>query len=97
MPGLALADVFVRIWAQLQAGNRDAALKLFSELTPYLQFSLQTFEQFHHAEKGLLVRRGVIKNAIVRPVTVELDSDAKVYLDLLTKRLLSTIKGIEYK
>ena len=95
MPGLALADVFVRIWAQLQAGQRDAALKLFSELTPYLQFSLQTFEQFHHAEKGLLVRRGVLKNAIVRPVTVELDTDAKTYLDLLTKHLLGTIKACE--
>jgi len=92
MPGLALADVFVRLWAQLQAGKRDAALELFNELTPYLQFSLQTFEQFHHTEKGLLVRRGVLNNAIVRPVTVELDTDAKAYLDLLTKRLLGTIK-----
>lgn len=93
MPGLALADVFVRIWTQLQGGKRNAALRLFSDLAPYLQFSLQTFEQFHHAEKCLLVRRGVLKNSIVRPVTVELDNDAKAYLDLLTKRLLTTIKA----
>jgi hypothetical protein len=37
-------------------------------------------------------RRGVLKNAIVRPVTVELDADAKAYLDLLTTHLLTTIK-----
>ena len=92
MPGLALADVFVRIWAQLQAGKPDAALKLFSDLTPYLQFSLQTFEQFHHAEKRLLVRRSVLQNSIVRPVTVELDSDATGYLDLLAERLLDILK-----
>lgn len=95
MPGLALADVFVRIWAHLQAGRRATALKLFSELTPYLQFSLQTFEQFHHAEKGLLVHRGVLQNSIVRPVTVELDADATGYLELMAERLsdvLNTLK-----
>lgn len=91
MPGLALADVFVRIWSQLQAGKREAALKLFSNLTPYLQFSLQTFEQFHHAEKGLLVRRGVLRNSIVRPATVELDGDASAYLDLLAEQLLDVL------
>lgn len=87
MPGLALADAFVRIWAQLQQGNRAAALGLFCALSPYLQFSLQTFEQFHHAEKNLLARRGVLRNVIVRPVTVELEPDSSGYLDLLTERL----------
>lgn len=97
MPGLALADVFVKIWAQLQAGQRDAALKLFGELTPYLQFSLQTFEQFHHAEKALLVRRGLLSNATVRPVTIELDAEAADYLDLLTKRLVGTMEACPEK
>jgi len=85
MPGLALADVFVRIWAHLEAGERVAALDLFSTISPYLQFSLQTFEQFHHAEKCLLARRGVIENPIVRAVTVDLDPEASAYLDLLTE------------
>jgi 4-hydroxy-tetrahydrodipicolinate synthase len=96
MPGLALADVFIRIWAQLQLGDPNAALGLFCDLSPYLQFSLQTFEQFHHAEKRLLVCRGVLKNAIVRPVTVELDADVSTYLDLLTERLLVTLNTSKY-
>lgn len=88
MPGLALADVFVRIWSHLEAGNGQAALGMFCALSPYLQFSLQTFEQFHHAEKRLLVRRGVLASAAVRPPTVALDEDASAYLDLLTNRLM---------
>ena len=92
MPGLALADVFVSIWNQLQSGKNENALKLFSELSPYLQFSLQTFEQFHHAEKRLLVRRGALNQAIVRSVTVELDADADAYLDLLIGRLLQVLQ-----
>lgn len=87
MPGLALADLFVRIWAHLQANDGRAALDLFRELSPYLQFSLQTFEQFHHAEKRLLARRGVLRNSIVRPVTVDLDAEAADYLNLLMDAL----------
>lgn len=87
MPGLALADVFIRIWAQLKAGERNVALELFCALSPYLQFSLQTFEQFHHAEKRMLVRRGLLKDSRVRSVTVELDEEATSYLDLLTENL----------
>jgi len=87
MPGLALADVFVRIWKHLETGGRTAALDLFSSISPYLQFSLQTFEQFHHAEKRLLALRGAIENPFVRAVTVDLDADASAYLDLLTAQL----------
>lgn len=88
MPGLALADVFVRIWAHLEAGNRSAALDLFSSISPYLQFSLQTFEQFHHAEKRLLSRRGVLANPAVRAVTVDLDAGASAYLDLFAEQII---------
>jgi len=86
MPGLAMADVFVSIWKHLEEGEQAAALDHFSTISPYLQFSLQTFEQFHHAEKRLLVRRGVLTNPAVRPVTVDLDADADACLDLLTEQ-----------
>ena len=95
MPGLALADGFVHLWAQLQAGDRKSAVERFGHISPYLQFSLQTFEQVHHAEKRLLVRRGVLSSAIVRPVTVELDADASAYLDLLTQQLLVALNPKE--
>ncbi len=86
MPGLALADVFVSIWTKLQSGDIREAANLFGSISSYLQFSLQTFEQFHHAEKRLLVRRGVLTNPVVRPLTVDLDADADAYLDLLTEQ-----------
>lgn len=91
MPGLALADLFVEIWSRLRSGKRLAAFDLFCAISPYLQFSLQTFEQFHHAEKWLLARRGVLDGARVRPVSIDLDADAKSYLNLLTDRLLVTL------
>lgn len=83
MPGLALADVFVAIWRHLEAGEQRRALESFSTISPYLQFSLQTFEQFHHAEKRLLASRGVLPAATVRAVTLDLTGDNAAYLDLL--------------
>jgi dihydrodipicolinate synthase/N-acetylneuraminate lyase len=87
MPGLALADVFVRMWRLGQEENRSAANALFAQISPYIQFSLQTFEQFHHAEKRLLVARGLLTSPFVRPVTVELNDDALRYLDTLIAQL----------
>jgi dihydrodipicolinate synthase/N-acetylneuraminate lyase len=88
MPGLALADMFVDIWRLNATGRWSEAYALFSRIAPYLQFSLQTFEQFHHAEKRLLRARGVLREAAVRPVTVELEEDARVYLERLIEQLL---------
>ena len=89
MPGLALADIFVRLWSHLNGGKMELAAREFSAIAPYLQFSLQTFEQFHHAEKHVLWKRGALTTPFVRPVTVELDSEQQRYLDMLTKNLLS--------
>lgn len=88
MPGLSLADVFVHLWSKLDAGDVQSALNDFSQIAPYLQFSLQTFEQFHHAEKHVLWKRGALENPFVRPVTVELDADSRRYLETLTHGLL---------
>lgn len=91
MPGLALADVLVRIW-QLGACNQwSAAYSLFAPIAPYLQFSLQTFEQFHHSEKLLLCARKVLQSGAVRPVTIELSPDARSYLDKLILELLPAL------
>jgi 2-keto-3-deoxy-L-arabinonate dehydratase len=87
MPGLALADVFVRLWRLGGDENWSAANALFAQMAPYIQFSLQTFEQFHHAEKRLLVARGLLASAFVRPVTIDLNDDALQYLDALIGQL----------
>jgi dihydrodipicolinate synthase/N-acetylneuraminate lyase len=87
MPGLGLADVFVRMWNLGREAKWTEANALFAQMSPYIQFSLQTFEQFHHAEKQLLVARGLLTSAFVRPVTVDLNDDALRYLDTLTAQL----------
>lgn len=87
MPGLALADVFVRLWCLQDEQRWSEAHALFAQIAPYIQFSLQSFEYFHHAEKLLLVARGILREATVRPVTVELNSDARRYLDMLISQM----------
>lgn len=87
MPGLALADIFVRIWKLGSGNDWSHAYSLFAQISPYLQFSLQTFEQFHHSEKLLLHARGLLRDPAVRPVTIEMDGDARSYLDRLMLEL----------
>jgi len=94
MPGLALADVLVRIWRLGSDSQWSAAYSLFARIAPYLQFSLQTFEQFHHAEKLLLCARTILQSGAVRPVTIELSPDARAYLDNLIHELLPTLGAI---
>jgi dihydrodipicolinate synthase/N-acetylneuraminate lyase len=97
MPGLALADLFVRIW-QLGSENQwSRAYSLFAQIAPYLQFSLQTFEQFHHSEKLLLHARGILQSSVVRPVSIELDPDARRYLDKLIVELRLVLEAAGYE
>ena len=83
-----MADVFAQIWRLESEDDWAGAYSLFARVAPYLQFSLQTFEQFHHSEKLLLCARGVLRSGAVRPVTIELDPDARRYLDRLILELL---------
>jgi len=97
MPGLALADLFVRIWQLGSENEWSRAYSLFAQIAPYLQFSLQTFEQFHHSEKLLLCARGILRSPVVRPVTIELDPDARRYLDKLILELRLVLKAAGYE
>lgn len=94
MPGLALADVFVRIWQLATENEWSHAYSLFAQISPYLQFSLQTLEQLHHSEKHLLCARGILKSPGIRPVTIELDPDARRYLDKLMLELRPVLNDV---
>jgi dihydrodipicolinate synthase/N-acetylneuraminate lyase len=97
MPGLALADVFVRIWQLGRENEWSRAYSLFTKIAPYLQFSLQTFEQFHHCEKLLLNARALLPHPVVRPVTIELDPDARRYLDKLIVELRLVLTATDHE
>lgn len=88
MPGLSMADVFVRIWRLAEQEDRLAAHELFLQIATFIQYSLTTFELFHHAEKRLLQARGVLRNTTVRHVTIDVSDDARDYLDMMIAQML---------
>ncbi len=91
MPDLGLCDALQRIFGQLASGQGQEAFALFAELTPYLNFSLQSMELYHHAEKRLLVGRGALRCATVRDATVYPDASGEAYLGFLLQRLWETL------
>ena len=97
MPGIPLADYFNKIWGYLFSGNAKQAMKMFSAISSYLSFSLQHLEMFHHAEKRLAVRRGILKSTRVRSVSVELDDYQEKYLELLLDQTCDAIAQYELK
>ena len=70
MPGLAVSDMLQVVWENARAGNKDAAYELFQGVLPQITYSLQSLEFFHHAEKALLVARGVLSEPTVRDATL---------------------------
>ncbi len=50
-------------------------------------------ELFHHCEKQLLVRRGVLSSATVRDAALTLDKNSRAYLDYLIARVLEIATG----
>ncbi len=91
IPGFVLADPLQRVYEQIVAGQMNEAFSLFCEVVPFITFSLENFELYHHAEKRLLVRRGVLKSAHVRDNTTYPDPSFEQYLDFLADRLWDTL------
>ena len=93
MPGTAIVDLLASIWRQARKGQMEKALETFSKILPYLEFSLRNIEQFHHVDKRLLVRRGILPSATVRPLTTRLTIDGEKYLELLIDDIMNTLKS----
>ncbi len=97
IPGIPLVDYFIKLWDHLSVGNEKTALQMFTAIAPYLGFSLQHLEMFHHVEKQLAVRRGIIHSAVVRRVTVELDRYQTAYLELILDQTCDAIVQYGFK
>ena len=87
IPGLAMVDLFQSVVRSAREGDTVAALGLFERMLPFIVYSLQNMELFHHCEKGLLVRRGLLPSAKVRDATVSLDESTRRYLEFLYDRI----------
>lgn len=94
MPGLGVADVLAHIWRRGQAGQLDEAMDAFAGVVPQLVFSLQNMELFHHVEKRLLAKRGVLDDTTVRQATYTPDPELLAYADRLNERVVQAATRI---
>jgi len=91
MPGLAVSDLLQIIWENARAGNKDVAYQLFQGVLPQIIFSLQNLEFFHHAEKALLVARGVLSHAEVRDATLTIHEIDRAHIDFLNRKVIDLV------
>ena len=91
MPGLAVSDLLQIIWQNARAGKKDVAYELFQGVLPQITFSLQNLELFHHAEKALLVARGVLSDAEVRDPTLTIHELDRAHIDFLNRKVIDLV------
>lgn len=94
MPGLALADLLARIYRLARRGEKLAAWEIFQGVLPQIVYSLQHLELYHHAEKSLLVARGVLPAAHVREARLELRAAEAAHLEFLNGRILALLERL---
>jgi 4-hydroxy-tetrahydrodipicolinate synthase len=92
MPGLAVSDLLQIVWESARAGNKDEAYELFQGVLPQISYSLQSIEFFHHAEKALLVARGVLADPQVRDATLTVDEIDRAHIDFLNRKILDLVR-----
>jgi 4-hydroxy-tetrahydrodipicolinate synthase len=97
MPGIPLADFFIEIWSKAASGRMEESMKMFSAISPYLSFSLQNLEMFHHVEKRLAVRRGIMRTSVVRSVSIDLNKYQEKYLDLVLNETCEVLERFGFK
>jgi 4-hydroxy-tetrahydrodipicolinate synthase len=91
MPGLAVSDLLARVFKLATQGDMLGAQKIHGAVLPQIVFSLQHLELFHHAEKRLLVARGILREARVRELTLSLDLHMENRIAFLNKQVLAEL------
>ncbi|MFN7993858.1 MAG: dihydrodipicolinate synthase family protein [Bryobacteraceae bacterium] len=94
MPGLAVSDLLARVFRLARAGRKQAAYEIFAAVLPQILFSLQNMELFHHAEKRLLVRRGFMRESVVRDLTMTLDETDSAQVEFLNEAILALLEKL---
>jgi dihydrodipicolinate synthase/N-acetylneuraminate lyase len=81
MPAAEVPDVYAQVWDAFQAGDEAKARAIFNRLLPLINLVMLLGL---HVCKEVLVRRGVIKTALMRtPGIVKLDADDYRELDAI--------------
>ena len=79
MPAVEIADVHAALDKAWRSGRTDEARRIFDRTVPLL--SLQAMYRMR-LTKHVLVRRGVLRNSIVRSNLIELDAGGMRQIDL---------------
>jgi 4-hydroxy-tetrahydrodipicolinate synthase len=92
MPGLGLADLLVRIYDLVVAGETEQAGDVFEAVLPQIVYSLQNLELYHCAEKMLLQARGLLRDRRVRQAGMQLTGDDESHIEYLNRRVLAALE-----
>jgi 4-hydroxy-tetrahydrodipicolinate synthase len=75
MPFCSQPREFVEVWNRFRAGDEAGARKIFdAAFTGINRLGAQGGDLFYHVHKQLLVRRGILRTALVRSPTVSVDA-----------------------
>jgi len=91
MPGLAMCDLFVRVFEKMQAGDLAGAARIHRSMLPQINLALQNMEIFHHCEKRLLAARGLLQSVVVREPAIDLDAQLTAHIDLVNGLVLEEV------
>ena len=95
MPGLAVSDLLQIVWRRARGGDKDGAYELFQGILPQITYSLQNLEFFHHAEKALLVARGVLSQPTVRDATLTLHEVDRAHINFLNRKIMDLARTVQ--
>ena len=87
-PGCSLAEAYVEIWRQYEAGELEAGDRLHARLLPFISDAMQSVELIIKLEKIILARRGLIASDYCRAPSLEPDSFQLAALDRYLSKLL---------
>jgi len=91
MPGLGQADLLARVYRLMKIGRKQEAYNIFQGVLPQILFSLQNMELYHHAEKRLLVARGIIGESVVRDLRLTVNPLDAEHIDFLNANVLALL------
>jgi dihydrodipicolinate synthase/N-acetylneuraminate lyase len=95
MPGLAISDLLAKVFQLATKDDVVGAYRIHEAVLPQIVLSLQHMELFHHAEKLLLVARGLLQEAVVRPLTLKLDRHTEDRIAFLNEQILALLDRLE--
>lgn len=94
MPFCSQPDDFVAVWDAFQRGDEQAARTRFdATIMAINRLGNQGGDVFYHIHKQLLVRRGVIRHALVRSPTMPVDAITQREIDELLAQIVPEPKA----